>query len=100
MANEPEVTVRVKLLERGQLRAFADVTISFSDHELTVLGFRIVQKDGQAPWIALPTSGYQKDGKPVSKKLVEFSRKLNQTVRETILLEYERALSTGPERAA
>lgn len=100
MPNEPEVTVRVKLLERGQLRAFADVTISCSGHELTVLGFRIVQKDGQLPWIASPTSSYQKEGKPVNKKLVQCSRKLNQTIQETILLEYERALRAGPERAA
>ena len=100
MPNETEVAVRVKLLERGQLRAFADVTISFSGHELTVLGFRIVQKDGQAPWIALPTSSYQKEGKPVNKKLMECSRKLNQTIQETILQEYERARSAGPERAA
>jgi DNA-binding cell septation regulator SpoVG len=100
MANEPEVTVRVKLLERGQLRAFADVTIAFSSHELTLLGYRIVQKDGQPPWIALPSSSYQKEGKPVNKKLVECSRKLNQTIQEAILLEYELARSTGPERAA
>lgn len=100
MSNEPEVAVRVKLLERGQLRAFADVTISFSGHELTVLGFRIIQKDNQVPWIALPTSSYQKEGKPVNKKLVECSHKLNQTIQEIILHEYERARSTGPGRAA
>ena len=100
MANEPDVTVRVKLLERGQLRAFADVTISFNGHELTVLGFRIIQKDGHAPWVALPTSTYQKAGKPVNKKLLGCSRKLNRTIRETVLQEYERALSARSEPAA
>lgn len=99
MASEPEVTVRIKLLERGQLRAFADVTIAFIGHELTVLGFRIIQKDNQVPWVALPTSSYQKEGKLVNKKLVECSRKLNQIIQEAILQEYEQARSKGPERA-
>lgn len=96
MANELEVIVHVTPLERGQLKAFADVTISFSGHELTVLGFRIVQQDGQAPWIGFPTSSYQKDGKPVNKKLVEYSRILHQIIQERILQEYERARSAGP----
>jgi DNA-binding cell septation regulator SpoVG len=85
---DPIITVEIKRLERGQLRAFCDVTLCFEHSELTLKGCRVIQKDGQDPWVAFPTSRYEKDGKVISKPVVECSQTLRRQITNTILTEY------------
>ena len=89
--NEPTVTVEVKKMERGNLKAFADVTLETSLGEITLRGFRVIQKDEQPAWVALPSSSYQKDGKTVNSQLLEVSRKLKRQITDAVLAEYHKA---------
>lgn len=44
------VVTNLKLMNgSGALKAFLDVTF---DEHLTIKGFRVVQKEGQEPWVA------------------------------------------------
>ena len=88
MIDDVPVKVNVKVFEKGQLKAFVDITVCFGDHEITLLGYRVIQNGDQQPWIASPTSSYQKDGKSVNKKIVELSRKLDQIIKTKILVAY------------
>ena len=90
MTNEPVITVELYPFEKGQLKAFADVTISLGPYELTLCGCRVIQNGNQPPWVALPTSSYQKDGQQKNKKVVECSRNLDRLIKEQILEAYEK----------
>jgi DNA-binding cell septation regulator SpoVG len=83
------IAVDIKRLERGQLRAFCDVTLSFEHGELTLKGCRVIQKDGQEPWVAFPTNSYEKDGKTINKPVLEFSQTLRRQIITAILFEYD-----------
>ena len=86
--------VEVRLLEGGSTRALADVTFRLlSGEELTVLGFRVVRKEGEAAWVAFPTSGYPKDGKFVTKPVLEMRRSLKKQVVEAVLAEFEKKVA-------
>jgi DNA-binding cell septation regulator SpoVG len=91
MSESAPITVEVKKMERGQLKAFADVTLSTSLGEITMRGFRVVQKDDQPAWVALPTSSYTKDGKIVNTQLLEISRNLKRQLCDAVLAEYHKA---------
>ena len=92
--SELKLTVDLRLLDgHGQLRGFADVTISFEAGEITVKGFRIVQKDGQAPWIGFPTISYTKDGQKINKPVLEVSRTLHRQIVDAILAGFPRNIA-------
>jgi DNA-binding cell septation regulator SpoVG len=84
-----KMTTEMKRIQRGQLRAFCDVTLSFEHGELTLKGCRVIQKDGQEPWIAFPTNSYEKDGKTINKPVLEFSQTLRRMITTAILAEYD-----------
>jgi hypothetical protein len=86
----PQLTVDLRLFVRGTLKAFADVTFPTAvGGELTVLGFRIVQKDGEGPWVAFPTSSYIKEGKPVNSPLLQISGSLKKHLTDAVLAAFE-----------
>lgn len=89
--DEPTLTVEVKKMDRGQLKAFADVTLTTPLGEITLRGFRVVQKDEQPAWVALPTSSYTKDGKIVNSPLLEVTRNLKRQLTDAVLAEYHKA---------
>jgi DNA-binding cell septation regulator SpoVG len=91
MPDALQVTVEVKIMERGQLKAFADVTLTTPHVEITLRGFRVVQKDEQPAWVALPSSSYTKDGKIVNSPLLEVSRNLKRQITDAVLAEYHKA---------
>lgn len=90
MTTALEIAVELYPFEKGQLKAFADVTISLGPHDLTLCGCRIVQNGDQQPWVAFPTSSYHKDGQQKNKKVVECSRNLDRLIKEQILEAYEK----------
>lgn len=90
MSNET-VIVELKLFDRGQLKAFADVTIALPVGEITVRGFRVVQKDSQTvAWIAFPAVSYSKNGKIINKEILEVSRGLKKQITDAIFTEFKR----------
>lgn len=88
---ESQLTVEVRPFERGQLKAFADVTIATAIGEITLRGFRVIQKDGEAPWVGFPATTYMKDGKTVNKPVLEVPRALHRQITEQILAEFRRS---------
>ena len=97
--NEQSIIVELKLFERegSNLKAFADVTIPSSLGEITIKGFRVIQKEGEAPWVGFPTSSYtKKDGKTVNNQIIETSKSLKRKLTDSILAEYKRATEKVP----
>lgn len=90
--NDLEMTIELRLMNRGNLKAFADITFPSALGEITVRGFRVVQKEGQEPWVAFPSSSYTKDGKIVNNPILEVSRGLKQKVTVAVLTRYKDAL--------
>lgn len=87
------VVTNLKLMNgSGALKAFLDVTF---DEHLTIKGFRVVQKEGQEPWVAFPQITYEKDGKTVRKDVLEVSRLMKKEITEKVLEEF--AKQTGKE---
>lgn len=89
------ITAAAKLFERGQLKAFVDVTFKLSFGEVTVLGFRVIQNGTKDPWVAYPAVSYQKDGKTHNKPIVEATRALQPLLAQTVLDAYRKALSAA-----
>lgn len=94
--NEQIIIVELKVFEKGSLKAFADVTITSLIGEITVKGFRVIQKDGEAPWIGFPSNSYIKNGKTVNNQIIETSKSLKRKLTDLILAEYKRATETTP----
>lgn len=93
MTGQNGMTAAVKLFERGQLRAFVDVTIALPCGEMTILGFRVIQNGSKAPWVAYPSISYQKDGKNINKPIVETTRAMQPVLAQMVLDAYHTALS-------
>lgn len=76
----------LKIVNRGALKAFADVTFGI----LTVRGFRIVQQDGKQAWIGFPQITYEKNGQNKFSELLEIPRSLKKEITDALLAEYEK----------
>jgi len=81
--------VEVRTYESGTLKAFADVTIPTQLGEVTLKGFRIVQKDGAEAWVAFPTVSYEKDGERVNKPVLEMPIGTRKLISDAILSEFK-----------
>lgn len=86
------VSANVKLFDRGQLKAFVDLTITLTTGEITLFGFRVIHDGVKAPWVANPTISYEKGGKTLNKSIVEMSRSLQPIFLRLILDEYKKCL--------
>ena len=85
--------VDVRIMDKeGSLKAFADVTFPTEIGEITAKGFRIISKEGNAPWVALPTNSYQKDGKYVNNPIIEASKLTAKRLADMILEEYNKKI--------
>ena len=85
MNEQNSINVDIRPHEKGQLKAFADVTISTGVGEMTILSFRIIQKDGNPPWVAYPAINYtNKAGEPKEQQVILLvpsnRRKLTQAI--------------------
>ena len=93
MTGQNYMSAAVKLFERGQLRAFVDITFTLPCGEMTISGFRVIQNGTKAPWVANPSISYQKDGKTVNKSIVETTRAMQPVLMQLVLDAYRAALS-------
>ena len=88
MADE-QIFVTIHRYESGQLKAFADVTLLTSLGEITIRGFRILQKPEQPPWVAYPATSFQKDGQPKFKNLIDAPQGTQRRLAQIILAEFD-----------
>jgi DNA-binding cell septation regulator SpoVG len=87
-----EISVEVKIYERGSLKAFADVTIQTAMGEMTLKGFHVIKKEGQPEWVAFPSSSYVKDGKKVNNQFLEVSKTVKKKLVDAIMAQFEKAM--------
>lgn len=73
--------VRINPVSIGNLKAFADVKIG----DILIKDWRVIQKDGAAPWISGPQKMYEKDGQKKYTNLIEVSKELKQEIEKAIL---------------
>lgn len=89
------IVVELRLFDKGQLKALADVTLPSALGEITARGFRVIQGDGQSPWVAFPTSRYTKNGATINKPIIDVPRGLKRDIAEAILTEFQRVSEAG-----
>lgn len=92
---EDKLLVEMRIIDRGKLKAFADVTFPCPLGELTVRSFRVIQEEGKVPWIGFPTISYEKNGKQINKNIFEVPRALKSQLVEAILTEFDRQSPNG-----
>jgi hypothetical protein len=70
------------------LRALADVTLRFTEGELTIRRCAVFEKAGEPPWASLPRLPIEKHGKKQYVPLIDLPRSLREPVLERVLAEY------------
>lgn len=76
------------------LRALADVTLCFSEGEVTVRRCPVFAKPGDLPWATLPRLSFTKKGKKTYVQLLDLPSDLKQRVLTAVLDEYRRRSNT------
>jgi DNA-binding cell septation regulator SpoVG len=87
--SDDQIMVELRRIERGQLRAFADVTMPTAVGEMTIRGFRVVQKDGEQPWIGFPSTSYSKGGTQVNKPIIDVTQSVKRRLTDVILARFK-----------
>ncbi len=87
------ITLEIKLIYSGQLRAFVDVIFSTPFGEIKVLGFRVLANRGSGYWVAFPSITYLKNGKSINKALIEVPLSLKSKLADLILRQFEQTLT-------
>jgi hypothetical protein len=72
------------------LRALADVTLRFSDGEVTIRRCAVFEKDGEPPWANFPRLPIEKNGEKHFAPLIDLPRSLRERVLEALLVEYRK----------
>ena len=76
--------VHIKRVNAGSLRAFVAVNI----HEVIIKDFRVVQQEGQAPWVSVPQVEYTRNGERRFKPLIQLPVDLKKEVSQLVLKAY------------
>ncbi|MDD5261331.1 MAG: hypothetical protein PHD76_05720 [Methylacidiphilales bacterium] len=58
--------------------------------EITLKGFRVIEKDAGKPWVGFPQETYQKDGEWKNIPIVEVSPRTKRIISDSILENYRR----------
>jgi hypothetical protein len=79
-----------KIDAKPPLRALADVTLRFTEGEVTLRRCAVFQKAGEPAWATLPRLPIEKNGKKQFVPLIDISRELKKRVVNALLAEYRR----------
>ena len=71
------------------LMALADVTLRFSEAELTIRRCAVFEKTGEPPWATLPRIPVVTNGKKIYAPIVELGRELRRRVLNATLDAYK-----------
>jgi DNA-binding cell septation regulator SpoVG len=86
---QPTIRVDLRLTDgKESIKAYADVTLPTPLGDITHKGFRVVQKNGEAPWVGFPNSTYIKNGKKVTRPFLEAREALLRQIADAVLAEY------------
>jgi hypothetical protein len=75
---------------RPPLRALADVTLRWTDGEITIRRCAVFEKPGAPPWANLPRLPVEKHGTRTYVPLIDLPRDLKQRVLDAVLDEYRK----------
>ena len=90
MSEQSTISVDIHPHEKGQLKAFVDVTIKADIGEMTIMGFRIIHKDGDSPWVAFPKMTYTtKHGEQKDRQFLSMAPRNLRKITEAILKEWQ-----------
>lgn len=90
---QPAIQVDLRHTDgKNAIKAYADVTIATALGEVTVKGFRVVEKEGKKRFVGLPEITYQKNGKPERRPLLQMRDGIQQRLGEAILAEYMQSI--------
>ncbi len=85
------ITVDLALVEaKPPLRALADVTLHWSDGEVTIRRFAVFEKPDQPPWASVPRLKMERNGRKVYLPLLDVPKDLKRRILEAVLQEYQR----------
>ena len=86
LLNSRKIKVEIRFLENpSSVRAYADVTLTFPDGELQLIGCAIVAQPGKSPFVAYPANRGNKRYFPV----VTAKGDLHKEIIEEIMRSYE-----------
>jgi hypothetical protein len=84
-----EIKIDLALVNaKPPLRALADVTLRFSDSEVTIRRCAVFEKTGEPAWASLPRLPIERNGRKNLVPLVELPRDLKCRVLDAVLAEY------------
>ena len=84
---EPQITVEIRKPGKpGSIRAFADVSLSFPDGKLDLIGFAVVGQPGKSPWVAFPAN----HGQNKYFQVVDAKGRLRDQIIKNVLGAYEK----------
>jgi hypothetical protein len=79
-----------RLSARPPLVALADVTLKYTEGEVTIRRCAVFDKTGQAPWATLPRITFEKHGKRTYVPAIDLPWDLKKRVLEMLLVEHAR----------
>lgn len=94
--NPDSLSVILRRVDRGAIKAFADVTLKTAIGDFTLLGFRVVEQPGKEAWVGFPQASYVKDGQTVNKPVLDVTRSQEDLIKNAVLAQYRRAPADVP----
>ena len=85
----PEVKNFFTIRDGGALKAFFDVLLPIGPDTLEICRCRLVQQDGQDPWISGPVESWEEEGKRKYRHLVKMPDRWKARLLELVLMERE-----------
>ena len=75
------------MIGRGNLKAFVDIVINDT---ISIYGCRVIQQEGQRPWVSMPQVESQKNGQKKYFAVVKIlDEKLKEDINDAILTAYK-----------
>ena len=87
------VDLRLSTSADGKVKAHADITIPLGDDGLLrILGFSVIERDSESPWVAPPA----RKGQFRYFDIVSLIGKIKASVDEAVITEYRRQKAVRP----
>jgi len=84
---EPQIRVQIrKPGKTGSIKAYADVSLSFPDGNLDLIGFAVIEQPGKSRWVAFPSNHGVNRYFPV----VDAKGRIRDQIIKSVLGEYEK----------
>jgi len=81
------ITKITPMIGKGNLKAFVDIVI---DDIISIYGCRVIQQEGQRPWVSMPQIEYQKNGQKKYFAVIKIlDKKLKEDIDDAILTAYK-----------